>query len=139
MGEPLKRNIGCLVSQGGIEMSTKWMISESRRRLASLGFALVHMLICLILLPWANSGFQRSFDTGMPSTILETLGYRVGLVISFPFAFWSLWRHPANIQQSTFIFSVITNGLLWGLLFYFSIRRLSRRARIQQGLERTRR
>ena len=99
----------------------------------TLIFTIVHAGVCLVLLRWANVGFQRSFDTGLPATLAERFGYLLGLMLSFPFAFWSLWLHPANINQRLFILSVIANSLLWGVCLYRLIGRLNRRAGIQQA------
>jgi hypothetical protein len=105
-----------------------------RPALTALVFTIVHAVVCLLLLPWANVGFQRAFDTGLPGSLGETVGYLLGLILSFPFALWTLWLHPANVNHGLFILSVFTNSLLWGVCIYRFIGRVNRRAGIQQAL-----
>jgi hypothetical protein len=110
-------------------------MSSMRKQISiTLIFTIVHAGVCLVMLPWANVGFQRSFDTGLPATVAERFAYLLGLVLSFPFAFWSLWLHAANINQVLFILSVIANSLLWGVCVYRLIGRQYRRAGIQQSI-----
>ena len=84
-------------------------------------FFIAHVTSCLFLLPWANTAFQRQFDTGEIMTAFEKFGHFVSLVLSFPFATWLLTFHPARVSESAFLVSVILNSLCWSVCIFFVI------------------
>jgi hypothetical protein len=99
----------------------------------------LHVALSRILLPWTNAVTQRWFDTGAPRSFVEIILSNLGLVLSFPFAFWSQSLHPARVNPIAFTSSVLLNGIFWASALYLVLRSLNSRPASNKRLERTRR
>jgi hypothetical protein len=88
--------------------------------LPSILIALVHLLLRVLLGPYANVIFQRLFDTGETAAGADAVIMSVNNILSLPIPTLLLARHPVYGVSTDWYLATMFNSIAWGLGLYVS-------------------